>query len=288
MKWKMKVFAVVLCLAFSAGSLTGCNAGAGGADGTGQGAGENTVTISGAGIEAVKVDLGEFQEEARTYIYSVINNWPSKKFYTAEGVDLQTVLESVNADGYESITVRGADGYESSFTKEQLTEPRYYYPNLEMDSESKAEQVPFLLSVRFAEDSVSEADMTEAKPTLLFGQANVFEHNSPAFVEDISEIILSDKDPGCWEAPTVFPEAGAVAPGETVKLQHPSAGLVKIFYTLDGSEPTECSNLYNPSTYQPELNVPITVTENVTIKAFAVGYGKHPSEVAEFHFHVVN
>ena len=125
MKWKMKVFAAVLCLAFSAGSLTGCNAGAGGADGTGQGAGENTVTISGAGIEAVKVDLGEFQEEARTYIYSVINNWPSKKFYTAEGVDLQTVLESVNADGYESITVRGADGYESSFTTEQLTEPRY-------------------------------------------------------------------------------------------------------------------------------------------------------------------
>ena len=80
MKWKMKVFAAVLCLAFSAGSLTGCNAGAGGADGTGQGAGESTVTISGAGIEAVKVDLGDFQEEARTYIYSVINNWPSKSF----------------------------------------------------------------------------------------------------------------------------------------------------------------------------------------------------------------
>ena len=77
-----------------------------------------------------------------------------------------------------------------------------------------------------------------------------------------------------------------IAPGETVKLQHPSFGLVKLHYTLDGTEPTELSPMYNPSTYRPELNVPIPITEDTVIKVIAVGYGKRNSPVAAYTFTV--
>jgi hypothetical protein len=59
------------------------------------------------------------------------------------------------------------------------------------------------------------------------------------------------------EAATTFPTEGRIAAGESVKLQHKFSGLVKLHYTLDGTDPTELSPMYNPSTYQPELNLPI-------------------------------
>ncbi|MBR0375808.1 MAG: chitobiase/beta-hexosaminidase C-terminal domain-containing protein, partial [Firmicutes bacterium] len=60
----------------------------------------------------------------------------------------------------------------------------------------------------------------------------------------------------------------------------------KIYYTLDGSEPDVYSAMYNPSTYQPELNTPIEVTGDMTVRAFASGYGRADSPVAEFRIEV--
>ena len=281
-----KILAAVFGLVLAAGILAGC--GDTEPEPSSGGASEAAVIqVSGDGMETTEVDLSKISGDSQTYIYSIINNWPSKKFYAAEGVDILDVLKAAGApDTYRSITFRGSDGYEGTFTREQLENQRYYYPNLEMDSESGAEPVPVIISTHFAEDSSDPADMQDMRPTLIFGQETVYEHNSPSFVEDIAEIILSDEDPGCWEAPTIFPEAGTIAAGETVKLQHPSAGIMKIYYTTDGSDPTESSTMYNPSTYQPELNAPIPVNESMTIRAFAAGYGKRPSEIAEFHFDV--
>ena len=69
-----------------------------------------------------------------------------------------------------------------------------------------------------------------------------------------------------------------------MKLQHPYFGLVKLHYTLDGSDPTHMSPMYNPSTYQLELNIPIPITAPTVIKVLATGYGKNDSEIAVFEF----
>jgi len=121
-------------------------------------------------------------------------------------------------------------------------------------------------------------------PCLIIGQRNPFEHTNPAFVENISEIIVSDAPCEAWPPATTFPKPEFIAAGELVKLQHPDYGLVKLHYTLDGSEPTMLSPMYNPSTYRPELNVPIPITGPTVIKVLVCGYGKSDSEIAVFEF----
>ena len=59
-----------------------------------------------------------------------------------------------------------------------------------------------------------------------------------------------------------------------------------MYYTTDGTDPTPYSTMYNPSTYQPEVNVPITVTEDVTIRVLVRGYGKNDSDISELTFSV--
>jgi hypothetical protein len=103
-------------------------------------------------------------------------------------------------------------------------------------------------------------------------------------VKGIKEIMVTIDDPGKWEVATVFPPAGNIARGDKAKLQHKEIGKVKMYYTLDGSIPTEGSTLYNPSTYQPELNKPIVINENTTIKVLVKGFGKYDSDIAEYHY----
>ena len=57
---------------------------------------------------------------------------------------------------------------------------------------------------------------------------------------------------------------------------------VKIYYTMDGSEPTVHSAVYNPSTtyFQLQLIQPLPVQGPMTVKALAVGFGRYDSGVA--------
>lgn len=71
--------------------------------------------------------------------------------------------------------------------------------------------------------------------------------------------------------------SGAVAAGTEVELSSAS-GDAAIYYTLDGSEPTEESTLYSE---------PIVIEEEVTIRAVAVADGLAPSEVREFSYTIL-
>jgi hypothetical protein len=218
------------------------------------------------------------------HAYSTINNWPANRFYAAEGYTVASILSL--AGFYESaqtVTFRGEDGYEVSLTREQLLSPRYAYPHVG-ESEDGAEPVYALIAYRWKEGADDLGSIREGKPSLIFGQENPYEHTNPAFVIGVAEIIVSDAPCDAWPAPSTFPMPGLIASGETVKMQHPDYGLVKIYYTLDGSEPTARSPMYNPSTYQPELNKPIPIVKPTVIKAFAYGYGKADSEAAAFAF----
>jgi len=250
---------------------------------------EQTLTIKGdtlsTDLQYTLKDLAVLSDVGFEHLYSTINNWPSAQIYAAKGIRVKKILEEAGVlDTAEVITFRSGDSYEASFTKEQLFGPTFYYPGVAEGSEEGAEAVEPILALQYKENSEKIEDAIPQDPCLIVGQRNPLEHSNPAFVENISEIIVSAKAPEKWEAPSTFPLPGKIAKGETVKLQHPSIGIVKLHYTIDGSDPTEGSPMYNPSTYQPELNVPITITEDMTIKVLVCGYGKENSDIATFRF----
>jgi len=217
------------------------------------------------------------------HIYSTINNWPASRFYAAEGHSVASILIlSGLYDTAQTVTFRGNDGYEVSLTREQLFQPQFNYPNVG-ENDGGAEPVYPIIAYRWRDGTDDLSGIRDENPCLIIGQRTPFEHTNPAFVENISEIIVSD---ACevWPLASTFPLPGPIAAGETVKLQHSDYGLVKLHYTLDGSEPTTLSAMYNPSTYRPELNVPIPINEPTVIKVLVSGYGKADSGIATFEF----
>ena len=219
-----------------------------------------------------------------TFIYSTINNWPATRFYAATGHSVAFLLAEAGVlETAQTVTFRAADGYEAGLTRDQLFSEQFYFPNAGEGGAGAAPVVP-IVAVLWCEGTDDTSDIREGKPVFLFGQRNPFEHTNPAFVVGVTEIVVDDSPCESWDAPGTFPQPGQIGEGDMVKLQHPYFGLVKLHYTLDGSDPTLLSPMYNPSTYQLELNRPITITEPTTIKAFASGYGKNDSEIATFEF----
>jgi len=219
-----------------------------------------------------------------THVYSTINNWPTALFYAADGYSIEGILRAAGVyDIAQTITFRAPDGYEASLTREQLLSPQFFYPNVSGNADGAVPVLP-IIAYRWRERTDDLSEIYENKPTLIFGQRNPFEHTNPAFVVNVAEIIVDEAPCDIWQEASTFPLPGAIAAGETVKLQHPGFGMVKLFYTLDGSEPTVFSTMYNPSTYQPELNVPIPITERTVIRVLVTGYGKLDSEIAGFEF----
>ena len=227
------------------------------------------------------------QSGAFAHAYSTINNWPSARYYVADGYSIECILRVAGVlDTAQTVTFRSSDGYEVSLTREQLLGERYFYPQVG-ENASDAEPVAPIIAYRWREGTIDLSELRDDKPSLIFGQMNPNEHTNPAFVEDVAEIIVDDSPCQTWEKASTFPLPGLIMEGETVKLQHPSYGLVKLHYTLDSSDPTASSPMYNPSTYQPELNVPIQITDITVIKVLVTGYGKNDSEIAVFGFEPV-
>lgn len=78
--------------------------------------------------------------------------------------------------------------------------------------------------------------------------------------------------------PVISPNGGAVVENTEVTISCETDG-ASIYYTLDGTEPSEASNLYQ---------APIVITEAVTIKAIAVKEGMTDSYVATAEFTVID
>ena len=218
------------------------------------------------------------------HVYSTVNNWPTTRFYAAEGYSVASILMAAGLyDAAQTVSFRADDGYSVSLTREQIFAAQRYFPHVN-ENEDGAEPVYPIIAWRWREGSDDLGAVRDENPCLIFGQRNPFEHTNPAFVENVSEIIVSTAPCEKWPPALTFPAPGLIASGETVKLQHPDYGLVKMHYTLDGGDPTMLSPMYNPSTYQPELNVPIPITEPTVIKAIVFGYGKADSDIAVFEF----
>jgi hypothetical protein len=74
--------------------------------------------------------------------------------------------------------------------------------------------------------------------------------------------------------PTIIPNGGSFTSSVSVTLQTVTSGAL-IYYTTDGSAPTQSSNLYAG---------PMTLTSSATVKAVAFKSGSNPSAVADAAF----
>jgi len=254
-------------------------------------AGSMSIEISGDGIEGVLTftlaELMALPDAVYEHVYSTINNWPTERFCVAKGIRAEALLSAagVLAD-MQSVTFRSHDSYEVTLTREQLLDVRYYFPGVAERDPEGAIPVPPIIAYELKEGT---DDMTAMQPddfSLIFGQSNIQDHTNPAFVKNLKEIIISNTAPEQWVPASVFPVSGIIPSGDSIKLQHPDFGLVKMFYTLDGSDPTELSTMYNPSTYQPELNKPIVFTEDAALKVIVTGFGRKASGITIFEIKV--
>ena len=88
--------------------------------------------------------------------------------------------------------------------------------------------------------------------------------------------MVSSEAAGKWPVPELSYHDGQMT------ISHDFFDQVKIYYSVNGSEPTLECPVYNPSTtyFQPDTIKPLAVGNGVTVKACAVGFGRHDSDVA--------
>ncbi len=250
------------------------------------------ITVSGSGVDGIHefkmAEMKAWEEGQFEHIYSTINNWPSPKKYAARGIKLQRILEAAGLKAEaKSFTFKSDDGFEWSFTREQLLEtPQFYFPGVKERDGQNSEPVEPVIAYEYLEGSDDLSKAVAGDPCLIIGQSNVNEQTNITFVINVSEIVVLNDNPGQWKMAASYPLPGQIAQGETVKLQHQEMGKVKMYYTLDGSTPTEESALYNPSTYQPELSKPIPIEKDTVIKVLVKGFGKADSDIETFEYTV--
>ncbi|MGR6836663.1 RCC1 domain-containing protein [Syntrophomonas erecta] len=266
------------------------------------------VKIIGDGVEnpitLTKDDLEQMEQVFSTY--SSINTWPTKKWYTAEGVKLADLLDmAVIKPEAKLITVKSTDGYKMTFTrKELLTDHRYYYPGLKENapydgsipgSPDSAVKVDTILALQSIDSENPEYMSDQVAPLLVFGQRWVTEQTNHAFAKYVGTIEVSTATPEKWANPTATPASGTVAAGTGVKLSSPNNDADKVHYTTDGSNPTYKSPMYNwiasrwwssREDVLDEINHPIEINEDTTIKAVVIGIGKDDSDIVSLDYKV--
>ncbi len=252
-----------------------------------------TLTIRGDGVEhPVHYTMDQLMSMSEALVgecYSTINNVGTKNYFVGKGVKLSYLLQKAGIrENAQTIKVMGYDGYTAVFTREQLEQPRYYYPGLMEGSEEEAKEVPAILAWEYQEGEQDLSKVRSGSLCLLLGQSTLNNVVVPAFVKDIVLIDISVAEAGQWDAVSAHPAAGKVEPGQDIALTHPEMDSVKIYYTIDGSTPDEKSFIYNPGTsyYKPELNRPIVIDQDMIIKAIAIGFGKENSPVVVFEYDV--
>ena len=244
------------------------------------------LTISGAGVGGettwTRSSLQDLRDGYREYKYSTTNNWPVYGHVSAHGISLPYLLRQAgmqsNAAGFR---LTATDGYYLTVTYEQVFGPRYAYSNHSGAGSGGASVVEPVIAWEWGEEGKVRPENIRA----FFGHSGPYEVNTSAFVQNLCTIEVLTVSPGAWAAPgSSIADGSVVSFGTELSLIHDYMDSLRIYYTLDGSTPDYNSLVYNRSTsyFQPHLIVPLLLTESVTVRAFAAGYGKDPSPVVTF------
>jgi len=246
------------------------------------------LTITGSGVKTetawTLTQLQAMETGYREYIYSTTNNWPSFGHVTAHGVTVRALLDLAGiTDKQCGIKLIGRDGYFFTVTYDQIYETRYAYSRHESSGSGGPSSVEPVISWSWGEDGRARAEDLR----FFIGQRGPLDVNTSAFVKNLVKIEVTSSSPGTWDAPRASSEDGSTIPsGTELHLMHDEMDNVTIYYTINGREPNYNSLVYNRSAsyFQPHLTVPLEITGDITIKAFAAGLGKAPSPVVTFSY----
>lgn len=267
----------------------------------------DTIEITGEGV-ANPLILSLHQLEAMQqfeHVYSTINTWPTKRWYTARGVSLRELLTQAEIkDNATLVKFISSDGYNVTLTvKELIEDKRYYYPGLKENhptdgsipgSPEGAEEVEPILALYSAEGTDDPTAMNDRDALLLvLGQRAVTEQTNQLYLKYISKIEVLTAAPEKWDNPKANIPSGTVLPvGTEIELSNKNNNEDKIYYTTDGSNPTINSPMFNWSASRwrdqrgdvKGVNKPIKVEKDTIIKMITIGPGKLDSEVVTFKF----
>lgn len=271
---------------------------------------EYTIEITGDGVNNpvtfTKTELENMEQYE--HVYSTVNTYPTKKWYTARGVKLRDLLKVAEIkEEAQLIRFVSRDGYEVKLTvKELLKDKRYYFPGLKENhptdgsiagsAEGKVEVEP-VIALLSVEGSNDPAHMTDRDaPHLIIGQRAVTEQTCTLFLKYVSKIEVLTTKPEKWDPPKAnIPDGSVVPVGTLLELFNKLGDADKIHYTIDGSVPTVESPMINWiakrwHSLRPEdlgiVNRPFEINKDVVIKARTIGPGKEDSEVVTFVFTV--
>ncbi len=238
-----------------------------------------TLTIKGDGISSEvtysRQELERMAEARERSVYSATNNFPTEKLFYREGVSLDYLLKQAGIkDSAKQLKFISSDGYTKTFTrKELLKDLRYSF-------DEKGIKTHVSPIIAYSDSSKGFSSLSPIELCLTMGQRVAGEQNNPWFVKYLKTIEVSTAEPEKWEEVTFKKTPGP--DGVAIIPVHPRMDSVKIYYTLDGTNPTVHCRVYNISAtyYQPQLNKPILVTEEAEIRAIAIGAGKNDSPVS--------
>jgi hypothetical protein len=192
--------------------------------------------------------------------------------------------------------------------KELLRDRRYRFPNFKTGGgdgdghipgdPSGAVKVESIIGLVSAEGTDDPSYMNDTNtPLLMLGQRAVTEQTGPLFVKYVNKIEVLTSPIPKWDAPRADPGSGTVPAGTLVRLNNNNMDIDKIHYTTDGSTPDLNSPIYNWIARRwwaargegtvAEINHPIAITKDTTIKAVTIGPGKEDSEVVTFTYKVI-
>jgi hypothetical protein len=245
--------------------------------------------------------------------YSSINTWPSKLWYRGQGIKLRDLLQAAGGLREEATLIRfsSSDGFRVTFTvKELLAESAYRFPNFmdtglpghtPGDPRGAVPVEPIVAHRSFSahtKEEIRDAGRFSSADAyhLLFGQRAVSHQNNARFAKYVTKIEVLTDEVERWEEPRAVPPPGEVPAGTLVRLYAPLGDEDKVHYTLDGSEPTIESPMYNLVASRwwssrgeegvEAVNRPIEIREDTTIKAVTIGPGKGDSDIITFSYRV--
>ena len=244
------------------------------------------LTIGGDGVNGETTwtlnRLQELRDGYREITYSTTNNWPSFEHMQAHGVSIPYLLRQAGLkESAACFKFVSTDGYFAVMTYDQIFGTRYSYSSHSASGSSGASAVEPVIAWVWGNDQKVRPE--NIRP--FFGQSGPWDVNTSSFVKNLCKIEVLTSSAGSWAAPGASIADGSMVPvGTLLELSHSAMDNVRIYYTLDGSEPDYLSPVYNPSTsyFQPQLNKPLVLTKSVTIKMFASGLGKERSPVVTF------
>ena len=254
------------------------------------------ITVSSASISGIyNYSIADEYASGASLTYSMVNDFGTFSTYSAvHGVTVKDVInKAFNNTSYfdlldptQGITFEAADGFKTTITVAQLRDPARYSFAVGQTT------VPALIAYGTYADNSKTPSLQTDTPRNFIGQKSATEKTSGFSVKKLTRITIGAKVEKLPN-PTADPTPGTVLYGTLVRLNCGSKD-ADIYYTLDGTEPSINSKMYNTikDKYLTDNNMyenpPIVVTGKgtFTIKAKAMSLGYLDSDTITFTYTV--